>query len=135
MQRVYSPPTTQDEQIAIITALKFQIPHARIQDVFGVTRGQIEYARDPATPQKSRCGVKAHLRTPQHTALKRWLHLSPSNRRIPFQYIPQKIPELQHVGTTAVKTAFDLLGYCRRTSKKKGFPDDLAVCQLRLAFA
>jgi hypothetical protein len=44
------------------------------------------------------------------------------------------MPELE-VGKQAIKTAFSLLGYCRRTSKKKGFSDDPDVKQERLAFA
>ena len=35
----------------------------------------------------------------------------------------------------AIKTAFQLLGYCRRISKKKGFSDDPAVKEERLIFA
>ncbi len=35
----------------------------------------------------------------------------------------------------AIKTAFQLLGYCRRTSKKKGFSDDPVVKQERVIFA
>src|SRR5436190_2931024 len=44
------------------------------------------------------------------------------------------MPELE-VGKQAIKTAFSLLGYWRRTSKKKGFSDDPDVKQERLAFA
>jgi len=60
---------------------------------------------------------------------------SPSHRRITFQRIPRQIPKFLRVGERAIKTAFNLLGYCRRVSKKKGFSNDPNVCQERLTFA
>ena len=43
--------------------------------------------------------------------------------------------ELQGCGSKAIRTAFKLVGYGRRISKKKGFLDDPAVRAKRLAFA
>jgi hypothetical protein len=43
------------------------------------------------------------------------------------------MPEFERVGEKAIKIAFDLLGYCRRASKKKGFSEELDVLQERLA--
>jgi hypothetical protein len=45
MQRTYSSSTSRDGRIAIQTALKFKIPYSIIQEVLGVTRCQIQYAR------------------------------------------------------------------------------------------
>ena len=83
-----------------------------------------------------RGGSRPLIRTPQRRALEHWLQLSPSHRRVPYRYILQRAPELQlqGVGEKALKTVFDLLGYCRRASKKKGFSTDLDVCQERLTF-
>jgi len=52
-----------------------------------------------------------------------------------YEAIPQHIPEFPRVGERAIKTAFDLLGYCRRVSKKKGFSDNPEVKEERVAFA
>ena len=85
MQRTYNPSTSRDDRIAIQTALIFKVPYTKIQEVLGVTRHQIQYARiHPTTPQKSKCGDRPLIRTPQRRALERWLQLSPSHRRIPY---------------------------------------------------
>jgi hypothetical protein len=134
----YARATSRDDRIAIQTALKFKISHARIREVLGVTENQIQYARSHRiTPQKSKTGRKPLFHTPQRRHLEQWLLESPSHRRIPYQYIPRyiDIPEFEGVGEKAIKTAFQLLGYCRRTSKKKGFSDDPAVKQERLIFS
>ena len=138
LQNSKAPATTRDERIAIQTALRFRIRHARIREVLHVTEKQIRYARKhQATPQKSKAGRKPLLRTPQRNHLQQWLLESPSHRRIPFQHIPQhmQFPGIDNVGGHAIKTAFHLLGYCRRTSKKKGYSDDPEVKQERLTFA
>ena len=136
--RTNNSETSRDDRIAIQTALKFKIPHLIIQEALGVTRNQIQYARNHrVTPQKSKSGRGPLIRTPQRKDLENWLHASPSHCRIPYRYIPQRAPELQLQGIKekAIKTAFDLLGYCRRTAKKKGFSDDPAVRQERDTFA
>src|SRR5271165_2194899 len=138
-QQEYSTSTSRDDRIAIQTALKFGIPYARIQEVLGVTENQIIYANSHrVTPQKPNCRHKPPLLcTPQRTALNQWLHASPSHTRIPWRQVPLRAPELhlQDVGQKALHTAFDLLGYCRRTSKKKGYSEDPEVMAERLAFA
>ena len=52
-----------------------------------------------------------------------------------YQNILRHIPEFPRVGEQAIKTAFDLLGYCRRVSKKKGFSEEPDVLEERVAFA
>ena len=136
VHKTYRTPTTRDERIAIKTALQFKVPYKQIEEVLDVSRGQIEYARDhPITPQKSKCGAHALIRTPQRRMLENWLLFSPSHRRLPYRAIPFRLPELQDVGERAIRTAFDSLGYCRRSSKKKGFSTNPEVCQERTTFA
>ena len=109
----YALATSRDDRIAIQTALKFKIPHSRIRKVLGVTESQIEYTRNHRiTPQKSKTGRKPLLRTPQRNCLEEWLLSSPSHRRIRFDIIPRHILEFERIGEKAIKTAFDLLGYC-----------------------
>ena len=74
------------------------------------------------------------LNTPQKRRLKEWLLASPSHRRIPWRHIRYYLPELD-AKEDAIYTAFRELGYCRRTSKKKGFSDDPVVWAERKAFA
>src|SRR5947209_8249890 len=132
----YAPATSRDDRIAIRTALKFKIPHSKIREVLGVTESQIEYARDHrVTPQKFKAGRKPLLSTPQRNQLKLWLLESPSHRRIKYQTIPKHIPEFSRVREQAIRTAFDLLGYCRRASKKKGFLEEPDVLEERVTFA
>ena len=45
------------------------------------------------------------------------------------------IPELELFGDIAIRTAFKLVGYGRRTAKKKWFSDDPEVWQERHDFA
>jgi hypothetical protein len=113
-ESTYAPATSRDDRIAIQTALKFKIPHARIREVLGVTENQIEYARSHCiTPQKSKAGRKPLLCTPQRNWLEQWLLEFSSHWRIRFQYIPRYISEFGRVGEQTIKTAFNLLGYCR----------------------
>jgi len=46
-----------------------------------------------------------------------------------YQTILRHIPEFLRVREQAIRTAFDLLGYCRRASKKKGFLEELDVLE------
>jgi hypothetical protein len=134
--REYAPATSRDDRIAIQTALLFKIPHKKIRKVLKVTESQIEYAREHrVTPQKCRCGQKPLIKTPQRNRLEQWLLKSPSHRRMKYESIPRSIPELSTVREQAIKTAFDLLGYCRRASKKKGFSENPDVMTERVAFA
>jgi hypothetical protein len=75
------------------------------------------------------------LRTPQRNQLEQWLLKSPSHRRMKYNSILRAVPEFSKVGERAIKTAFDLLGYCQRASKKKGFSEDPQVMQERVVFA
>lgn len=134
----YNASTTRDQWSAIQTALRFKIPYANIQEELNVTRRQIVYAKThPTTPQKNLCGKKPLLRTPQRNRLEEWLHASPSHTRMPWRTIPYRAPELnlEDVGEKAMMTAFRLLGYCRRTSKKKGYSDDPIHKLQRVEFA
>ena len=118
----------------IQTALLFKRPYKEICQVLGVTEYQIRWAKTHRlTPQKAR-RLRPKLRTPQRRRLEEWLLASPSHRRIPWRHIPHYLPELD-AKEDAIYTAFKELGYCRRTSKKKGFSDDPAVWAERKAFA
>ena len=118
----------------IQTGLLFKRPYKEICQVLGVTEYQIRWAKTHRlTPQKAR-RLRPKLRTPQRRRLEEWLLASPSHRRIPWRYIPHYLPELD-AKEDAIYTAFKGLGYCRRTSKKKGFSDDPVVCAERKAFA
>ena len=133
-----SYPTTRDERIAIHTALQFHIPSSEIQKTLGVTKNQVKYARrHEVTPQKTRTSHTL-LQTPERQRLDQWLHASPSHTRIPWRQIPKRFPDLhflQGVREVALHSAFDLLGYCRHTSKKKGYSEDLEVMTERVTFA
>ena len=127
--------TTRDIRLQVQAALRFKVPYAQITQTFGVTIDQIRYIKTHrATPQKTACGVKPALKTPQKQVLKQWLQESPSHRRVPYQYIPRYFPEIG-AGEQAFRTAINALGYTRRASKKKGFSTDPAVMARRLAFA
>jgi hypothetical protein len=52
-----------------------------------------------------------------------------------YTFIPRSVPEFSSVKEQAIRTAFDLLGYCRRASKKKGFSENTVVIQEQVVFA
>ena len=131
----YSQYTDRDKRLQIQTALLFEVPYKKIREKLGVTDKQIWYAKQHRlTPQKSKAGKRPTLNTPQKATLQHWLQESPSHRRVPYRHIPRYYPE-RYVGEEAIRTAMQELGYCRRTSKKKGFSDDPKVWALRKAFA
>ena len=130
--------TTRDDRIAIKTALLFKIPYPEICKKLGVTMRQIQLARNSQiTPQKSKCGRKPLIRTPKRRELETWLLELPSHRRIRYNLIPFCAPHLglEGVGYDAIHKAFTTQGYVRRTSKKKGFSNDLDVMAERVEFA
>ena len=113
-----------DDRIAIKTAMRFNIPHAKIISTLNVTQTQNFYARN-AHIQKKECGSKSLIRTPQRKALKDWLEQSSSHKRISFRYTLSAASDLglEGVGKKTLKTVFRTLRYMRRTSIKKGFSD------------
>ena len=122
----HSDETSRDLRLMIQTALLFKRPYKEICQVLGVTEYQIRWAKTHRlTPQKAR-RLRPKLCTPQRRRLEEWLLASPSHRRIPWRYIPNYLPELD-AKEDAIYTAFKELGYCRRTSKKKGFSDNECV--------
>ena len=136
-----SPPpiarrTTRDTRIAIQTALRFNQPYSKIRTTLNVTEAQIKYAKShPLTPQHHRAGRQPAIRTPQRIALETWLLQSPSHRRLRYNQIPLRLPQLEGFGHDAIHTAMRTMGYVRRTAPRKGFSDDPVVCAERLAFA
>jgi hypothetical protein len=128
-----SEATTRDKRLQIRTAIQFAIPTKRIIEVLHVTKTQIKYAkRHRLTPQVHH-GRDPFMKTPDRNYLAQWIEASPSHRRIAYAKIPRHtgLP----FGTKAIHTAFDLIGYTRKKSHKKGFSDDPAVARKRLAFA
>jgi hypothetical protein len=138
-QRIYNTPTTRDTRLQIQTALRFRVPYAEIQQELNVTRGQISYAKlHLLTLRKSDCGRKSLLKTPERNRLQEWIERSPSHKRIAWKNLPRvcsRIPGLENAKYQAISTALRKLGYCRRTSKQKGFSDNPDVWDLRLQFA
>jgi hypothetical protein len=127
-----APETSRDKRLQIQTALLFRIPHAEIKERLDVTDFQIKYARNHRlTPQKARYTVKLH--TPEKAKLKDWLLASPSHRHVAYHKMPRYLPQL-HAKETALRTAIQDIGYCRRVSRKKGFSDDPEVCKERFDF-
>jgi hypothetical protein len=134
-KRSHSLETSRDIRLMIQTALLFKIPYKEICKKLNVTEAQIRWAKKHRlTPQKTRAGRPPQLCTPQRRELETWLLESPSHRRVPFRNIPLYLPHLNVKGQS-IGTAFKILGYCRRTSKKKGFSDDAGVMAERVAFA
>lgn len=130
--------TTRDDRIAIKTALLFKVPYSEICSKLGVTKRQIQLVKHSrVTPQKNKCGRNPIIQTPKRRELETWLLESPSHRRIRFDLIPFCAPQLglEGVGYDAIRTAFKIQGYGRRTSKKKGFSDDPEVMEERVQFA
>jgi hypothetical protein len=128
-----SEATTRDKRLQIRTAIQFAIPTKRIIEVLHVTKTQIKYAkRHRLTPQVHH-GRNPFIKTPNRNYLAQWIEASPSHRRIAYTKIPHHtgLP----FGTKAIHTAFDLIGYTRKKSHKKGFSDDPAVARKQLAFA
>ena len=128
--------TTRDTRIQIQTGLLFKVPHQEIHEILSVTESQIQYARkNPITPRKKKGGRKPVVNTPQRQQVEQWLQGSPSRRRIPWKKIPRLLPGFEEIGETAMRTCLTSLGYCRRTSIKKGFSTELQHLQERLEFA
>jgi len=120
----------------IKTALLFGVSWRAIRDKLGVSNHQIALAkREQLTPQHNKRGRKPKLSTPHRARLEQWLEESPSHKRIAFRHIPYELDLGIDYGEKATRTAFKLLGYGRRVSKKKGYSDDPAVIAERLAFA
>jgi hypothetical protein len=59
---------------------------------------------------------------------------SPSHRKVLFRNILLYLLEL-YASKKVIAIAFKGLGYCRCTSKKKGFSDDPEVIAKKVAFA
>ncbi len=119
----------------IKTALKFKHSYKEICDVLPVTNYQIWWVKHHRlTPQKNKTGRHPLLHTPEKKTLKDWLLGSPSHRRVPWRRVPHYLPQL-NAKEDAITTAFRDLGFCRRTSHRKGFSDDPRVIAERLAFA
>ena len=137
IRRVYAPLTTRSDRIRIKTALEFGHNPREIHSKLGYTLRQIQHAKDHRnTPQQHKRGrQKPAIDTPKRQRLEQWLLASPSHRRTAYKHIPRMIPELEPFGDIAIRTAFKLVGYGRRTAKRKGFSDDPKVWQERLDFA
>jgi hypothetical protein len=73
------------------------------------------------------------MKTPDRNILAGWIEASPSHRQIAYSKIPHHLS--LPFSTKAIHTAFDLIGYTRKKSHKKGFSDNPAVARKRLAFA
>lgn len=130
-----NPDTDRDTRLMIQTALFYHVSWRTIRESLQVTNRQILYAKKHRpTPQKSHLRHKK-VTTPQRALIENWLHESPSHHHIAPRNIPHYLPELGEVGEKAMHSAIDLLGYCRRSSKKKGYSDDPVVCRQRLEFA
>ena len=132
--RKHTLETTRDQRIAINTALLFGIPRADICQTLDMTEGQVQYAETHRQTPQINHGAKPKLRTPDRRQIETWLLASPSYRHTPWRNVP-RVMNIQVVGEEAITTMFKLLGYSRRKSIKKGFSDDLVVCQKRLDFA
>ena len=125
--------TSRDIRLMIQSALLFQVPYKDIREKLNATDHQIRWAKmHRLTPQKR--GRSSLLRTSQRAELKTWLLESLLHRRVPFSAVPLHLPQL-NAGRKAIRTTFKILGYARRTSKKKRFSEDLRVMAERLAFA
>ena len=123
-------------RLQIQTGLLFNIHHQKICETLNVTENQIQYMRkNPVTLHKKRSGWKPVLRTPQRQQIERWLQESPSRRHIPWRHLPRLIPGCEGIGEKAMRTCLDNLGYCRRSSIKKGFSSEPQHLRTRLEFA
>ena len=112
------------------------MPYKEIREKLGVTNNQIILPKkQQLTPQHQKRNTKPKLSTPHRARLEQWLEESPSHKRIAFRHIPHELNLGIDYGEKATRTAFKLLGYSRRASKKKGYSDDPAVIAERLAFA
>jgi len=69
------------------------------------------------------------MKTPDRIYLVHWIKESPSHRQIAYAKIPRYTG--RPFRTKAIHTAFDLIGYTRKKTHKKGFSDDLAVVGYR----
>jgi len=130
--------TSRDKRIQIRTALLFKIPYKQICEKLFVTNKQIKWARRhrPTPQKKSHCGRAPKANTPVRQYWEQWLLESPSHRHIPFHNLPQLVPNVFNgYGEQAIHTGFKLVGYGRRTAKRKGFSDEPDVMAERVAFA
>jgi hypothetical protein len=136
-RKQYTHATTRSDRIRIKTALDFNVPFYKIRQKYGFTDVQIRRARDSRlTPQKNRCGRKPLISTPKRHEIEEWILQSPSRLHLPWRAIPEVALDLHlDCKEQAMQTAFKLLGYSRRSMKKKGFSDDPKVMAERLAFA
>jgi hypothetical protein len=139
-QKERAAPTTRTDRIRIKTTLDFNISPEKIRKKYGYTLHQIARAKTlRLTPQfKARYGKKPKVDTLTRHRLEQWLLESPSRRHIAYRHIRELTPlklSLQDCGEQAVRTAFKLVRYSRRVSKRKGFSTDLEVIAKRLAFA
>jgi len=128
--------TSRDARLMIKTALLFKVPWSKIREKLSVTNHQIALAkRLQLTPQHKRCGRKPKLSTPHRQRLEQWLQESLSHWRIAYRHIGHTADLGLDCGEKAIRTGFKLLGYGRKTSKRKGFSQDPEVCVERFAFA
>ncbi|PQE05393.1 transposable element tc1 transposase protein [Rutstroemia sp. NJR-2017a BBW] len=69
------------------------------------------------TPQKSKCGLKPRLTTPERKRLVDWVSASADNREIPWIAIPQILK--LNCSHKAIRTAFKKEGYIRAVARRK----------------
>ena len=136
----HAPLTTRSDRIRIKTALLFGHKPKEIHVKLRYTLCQIQIAKENRnTPQRYKCRA-AHwpkINTPKRQRLEQWLLESPSYRRVAYRHIPTIAPQLglQGCKEQAMRTAFKLVGYSRRITKRKGFSNDLEVWRERREFA
>jgi hypothetical protein len=129
-------PTTRDDRLRIQTL--YYTAGWTVDDILlqspRFTRRQVDYALHlpRPTPQKTRCGRKPFLSTPERKHLISWATYNSLTREIPIKELPKWLG--WSCNEKAVRTAFKKEGYCRAVRRKKPpiSPDNQ---KLRLAWA
>jgi hypothetical protein len=130
-----STPTTRDDRLRIQTL--YYTAGWTVDDILlqspRFTRKQVDRALHcRLTPQKTRCGRKPLLSTPERKSLIGWATYNSLTREIPIKELPKWLG--RNYGEKAIRTAFKKEGYCRAVMRRKP-PISEANQKLRLAWA
>lgn len=130
--------TSEIDRVKIKTAAAAGISTNEIAQKYGFSHDQVYYAlRNSSKPKISGNGAKPAISQDKAKELVSWICREPNNRRIPYQSIPDKAPELelQGYGKQAIRTAVESQGFGRRVSKRKGFSNLERHREHRMQFA
>jgi transposase len=131
-QRRRTQHTSRDQRLQVHTLHTIGLNQTQIAYQLNITRRQVQYAQNhPSTPSK-RSGRRSKLTEQEVEHIIQWVCASSSNRRCPWERIPQKLG--LDTSYYTVRYALRKAGFSRRLARRKP-PISEKNRQTRLEFA